>query len=57
MLPIAVLIGGLAGSRCGAAIMPGVRIRQITGAIILFVALNLWVKQLPSLKSFLSGNV
>ena len=57
MLPIAVLIGGLAGSRCGAAILPPVRIRQITGAIILFVALNLWVKQLPSLKSFLSGNV
>jgi uncharacterized membrane protein YfcA len=55
MLPVAVLIGGLAGSRCGAAILPPVRIRQITGAIILFVALNLWVKQLPAPKTALES--
>jgi len=52
MLPIAVLLGGLAGSRCGIAILPPVRIRQITGAIVLFVACNLWVKQLAALKVF-----
>jgi hypothetical protein len=52
MLPVAVLLGGLAGSRCGIAILPPMRIRQITGAIILFVACNLWVKQLAALKVF-----
>ncbi|MFM8716017.1 MAG: TSUP family transporter [Spartobacteria bacterium] len=52
MLPMAVLLGGLAGSRCGTAILPPVRIRQITGAIVLFVACNLWVKQLAALKVF-----
>jgi len=49
MLPVAVLLGGLAGSRCGITILPPVRIRQITGAIVLFVACNLWVKQLAAL--------
>ena len=51
MLPVAVLIGGLAGSRCGSAILPPVRIRQITGAIILFVACTLWLKQWPAPKN------
>ncbi|MFM8982486.1 MAG: TSUP family transporter [Spartobacteria bacterium] len=51
MLPVAVLLGGLVGSRCGASILPPVRIRQITGAIILFVASNLWLKQLPTAKA------
>ena len=50
MLPVAVLLGGLAGSRCGITILPPVRIRQITGTIVLFVACNLWVKQLAALK-------
>ncbi len=50
-LPVAVLVRGLTGSRCGAAILPPVRIRQITGAIILFVACNLWLKQLPDAKT------
>ena len=50
MLPVAVLLGGLLGSRCGTAILPPVRIRQITGAIILFIACNLWLKQLPALR-------
>ena len=52
MLPVAVLLGGLAGSRCGITILPPVRIRQITGAIVLFVACNLWVKQLAALNVF-----
>jgi uncharacterized membrane protein YfcA len=56
MLPIAVLFGGLAGSRCGAAILPPVGIRQITGVIVLFVACHLWLKQLsrPSDQAALS---
>ena len=50
MLPVAVLLGGLLGSRCGTAILPPVRIRQITGTIVLFIACNLWLKQLPALR-------
>ena len=57
MLPVSVLIGGLAGSRCGAAILPPVRIRQITGAIIILVACNLWLKQLPAAKTEPSSQI
>ena len=43
-LPLAVLVGGLLGARCGCTFLPAVRIRQITGSIILLVAANLWTK-------------
>lgn len=43
-LPVAVLVGGLIGARGGSSILPPVRIRQITGVIILIVAANLWIK-------------
>ncbi len=45
-LPAAVLIGGVIGARCGCSLFPPKRIRQITGAIILLVAGNLWTKLL-----------
>ena len=43
-LPVAVLAGGWIGARFGSGILPALRIRQITGCIILFVAGNLWTK-------------
>lgn len=43
-LPLAVLAGGLIGARCGSRILPALRVRQITGCIILLVAGNLWTK-------------
>ena len=43
-LPLAVLAGGLLGARCGSSILPATRIRQITGAVILLVAGNIWAK-------------
>ena len=46
-LPLAVLVGGLLGARCGCSILPAVRLRQITGFIILIVAGNLCTKVLP----------
>jgi uncharacterized membrane protein YfcA len=45
-LPVAVLIGGAIGARCGCSLLPPLRVRQITGAIILLVAGNLWTKLL-----------
>lgn len=46
-LPAAVLAGELIGARCGCSILPAVRVRQITGLIILIVAGNLWTRVLP----------
>ena len=46
-LPAAVLAGGLIGARCGCSILPAVRVRQITGLIILIVAGNLLTRVLP----------
>ena len=46
-LPAVVLAGGLIGARCGCSILPAVRVRQITGLIILIVAGNLWTRVLP----------
>lgn len=43
-LPLAVLFGGLIGARGGCSFLPEVRIRQITGGIILIVAANIWSK-------------
>lgn len=43
-LPVAVLIGGVIGARCGCTFIPPVRVRQITGGLILLVAANLWWK-------------
>lgn len=43
-LPMAVLAGGLIGARCGSSMLPAMRVRQITGVIILVVAANLWAK-------------
>lgn len=41
-LPLAVLAGGLLGAHGGSSVLPATRIRQITGAIILLVAGNIW---------------
>lgn len=46
-LPLAVLAGGIIGARCGCSILAAVRVRQITGLIILFVAGTIWTKFLP----------
>jgi uncharacterized membrane protein YfcA len=44
LLPFAVLAGGLIGARSGALLLPAVRIRQITGLLVILVAFNLWMK-------------
>jgi uncharacterized membrane protein YfcA len=44
LLPLGVLVGGWIGSRCGCGLLPALRVRQITGGIILLVAGNLWTK-------------
>lgn len=38
------MVGGLLGARGGCTFLPAVRIRQITGVILLLVAANLWAK-------------
>jgi hypothetical protein len=43
-----VLAGGLIGARSGALLLPAVRIRQITGLLVILVAFNLWMKILRS---------